>query len=696
MSTGTTPNAPAAADSSLSRLYLVWFATFAFGCNLSVELGFPLKTTVWACLGVSCLTVAAYFHATRPRPDLRLHVLLVCIGAASVAITLAPFLSLGLGGSLGTAHADGWNHVARGLFIWDYHWGTGGPLPVIYQYATHLAGTRWGASALISGLSIFTHFGDPASALTLFFLLTASATFAAFWMLGTELFADWRCALLFAVFSAVVSWTPQILAVGNYENSLFNVYPPALAAILMSIGRRPRNVPDACLGAICAAAAFTGYPEGTAVLGVLLLPFIAASVTRPQLSSATKGFFVPFAGLFAVLVAPAVIRFANLVAMRWGMAVAEPTATALRPGETLFPGLLGKHALAAFFTYGPQDPTSSWVLTAAAWTVFPLLLVFGARALLRRSWAPVAGLALLAAAAIGFGVFLRYDYGIYKVANIGTFIWAPTLFAGVAALVGAGRLADGSIVPAPRILLLASLVGAAGYTKIALDPSVTLIPSARYRALAQSPALENVGEVELRISSAIDQMWSTYYLRAIPLTSDVWRAYIGQPHVLRLIDKAEKSAPNARKVFLTDLPDEVSRRGEPRLHFTEVSRLNILSINSPYGLERTADGRRFLWVGPAPVRFRVISEVARNVCLRCAQFLIGPNAPDPSRLTLEVTDAGGVRVLTVTPTESQLPLHVAAGEQDIQIRCITPPKTVVHANGDTRSLLLGMVDPRLE
>jgi hypothetical protein len=677
-----------------SRLVIVWFSSFALTCSLCVDYGFPLQQSAWWCFAGSILVTLLYSACAARSSGVRPPGASFLVAIAVLCVVLMPYLKLGLSGSLGTSHPDGWNHTVRGLYLWQYAWGETEGLPVVYQYATHLSGTRWGASSLLAGLTIFAVPGDPTSALTLFFVITTGATLAAYWMLGSEIFPDLRLGLLFVVFASVVSWTPQILGVGNYENSLFNAYPPVICAVILSLRRRPASIPDAILAAVCSAAAFAGYPEGTAVFAVLLAPFLAVFLPKNLRPGILTRFLLPFSLVFAALAAPSLPRFLGLVLRQLGHATADPVGAALRPGETLFPGLLSAHAPSAFFAVGATEASSSWALLLAAYVFVPVTAILGVRSLANLSRCWIAASLTLAVLSFAFVLVLHYDYGVYKVANIGAFIWAPVLFAGLARLAGVDPLASHTSVPMPRLAILASMVIAACVAKTIHDPPITLVPASRYSVLAADPRLSGTDRVELRVASATDQLWATYFLRSIPLTCRQWRSYLGQPHVAEILTRAER--PDAgRRLFLHDSKLK-GLKGNPRLLLSDTAPPLLYRIENPNGVERLPDGRDFVWLGQAPIRFYIDSTSSATAQLLWDRMVFGPNSPGESTLDLEVTDAMGTRQLTLRVSDEVVPVRLSAGEQQVIVRCLTAPREVCHANQDARVLMIGLTAPRIE
>lgn len=103
----------------------------------------------------------------------------------------------------------------------------------------------------------------------------------------------------------------------------------------------------------------------------------------------------------------------------------------------------------------------------------------------------------------------------------------------------------------------------------------------------------------------------------------------------------------------------------------------------------------FLWVGNEPSSFLVYSPKLANAVLTASQVVLGPSCPGLRTRTVVVKADGKKQTFEVNDSFS-VPVSLKPGLTRIDVSCANVPTLHLLANGDTRTLLLGLVNYRVE
>ena len=121
----------------------------------------------------------------------------------------------------------------------------------------------------------------------------------------------------------------------------------------------------------------------------------------------------------------------------------------------------------------------------------------------------------------------------------------------------------------------------------------------------------------------------------------------------------------------------------------------LLAISNRYGIEKW-NGKIGFWIGKDKATVSIISSEAASVEFT-AHFIPGPSLPEKPSRDLKITsnNGSGANVYTVANEQKGFPFQVNRGENLISIEAIDQPTLTKLPNGDTRTLLIGVLDPRI-
>jgi len=122
--------------------------------------------------------------------------------------------------------------------------------------------------------------------------------------------------------------------------------------------------------------------------------------------------------------------------------------------------------------------------------------------------------------------------------------------------------------------------------------------------------------------------------------------------------------------------------------------LSILSIDSPNGIE-SKGGKKFLRIGDQPTKFFVLADKERAAVLSSEAVVMGPSIPRSKLRNLCVRSANDIQEFQVGQHFS-VSLQLRRGINEVEIWCKDRPEVVKGPNGDTRILLLGLLNYQLE
>ena len=605
-------------------------------------------------------------------------------------VVLLPYFVFGFADYPGSRLPDGWWYVVTGRHLWMYGSARDGILEPLYRYATfNLLGTRYMASASLGVLSLLDHPGDTQRSVGLFMALAlfTSATSAAA-VAASRAWPVGRSVLL--VLLVVASgWVANAVYANNYENLLALGYFPAIAALV----RLPHCSRSSwiVLGLIAAGLTCT-YPElGVAVLAVGVV-MVAERSWKDRSGLDLRGFGLA-AVVFLLLAGPhlrSTIHF-----FRSQAAVALPTGqSSLRPGETLFTGLLiQRYRPSAFWGLGGefQLPTLFGLQTTVAFLLFVLLAAGIARLLRSRDFGILGAMALPLIAAPVLIFVQHYDYGAYKMILIGWWAVVLCLVEATAsfrppwihwrvwtALSVAVCLAIPTVTLA-RSVSLALHAGGAAKVQVAFD-AVSVAPRSmeQFRSLEDVQRIVGQEPVGIFVEDWEALEWATYFLRNAHTRLGVFTGYLGTPEVRRSLESSSPHPWEGVRYILSDVEDPglvvearswtlVWRAGAFRLWDTVGGSWAIVTdIENPNSVDCT-DQRPLLWLGGGTTRLHVVAR--GETCVGVTGKLVpGPQVSQPIGRTLLVQSTfGPPRTIALTAGTNRFVASLPPGASEIDL-----------------------------
>ena len=209
--------------SPIHRWYLAPGATmlvWAIALGVGVSLGLTLRTLSGPVLALTlvvailgALDARRAWAAAKPTGLL----ILAAMPLAVMALDVAAGLSHYIGGSA----QDGWSYVAYGQYLWEWPKGTEGGLAPLHQYAAHLNGARFIASAMLGLFSPLTGAGGDTQAAAGAFVAWTLFVFGSSCAASADGLGIRRGWLVLFTATAVISpWVHTAVLIHNYDNLL--------------------------------------------------------------------------------------------------------------------------------------------------------------------------------------------------------------------------------------------------------------------------------------------------------------------------------------------------------------------------------------------------------------------------------------------------------------------------------------------
>jgi hypothetical protein len=662
------------------------FSTAVILLSGAAALRIPVRS-VSLLVSVILLTLATWliFHCRKRWPDKNCW-LFFLVGILTISYAIWPAIRKKAFVSLSD---DTWAYAAFGQYLKDYSRGTRGGLPAIDQFSVFLSGTRFGTPTLLAFISDLTGrtTAEVLTAFTWIVLFNAFAGIASFCH-STRLSAI--PVIGASIFFILCGWLPAAVVVGNLDNILLLSILPATMVRYHLFPRGKKSIETVVALAITTTACFYSYPEGVAIAGIILLPWLAGQFVRDFGNRRNWKFYVLFLVVFLVLVEPYALTFVKFLTNQ--IASVEQAAHHPFPGEGyFFPGLVTPRFVTGVFGLGGEAlyghypariPNISGFLIAA---VLLFLLLSGANRWRKRNQTLAISLLALICLAFWQGVLNRYDYGLYKILLVGSVLWIPCIFAGIE---GVSNLFAHSTKYKVQIGLSGFICIACLSVKKAnlrADHLQTLNIGI-YSSLMHLQKVIDDKPVALICDQDIDQQWSAFFLRNANLTVRRYTPYMtaavalmgharmsGEPPEYVLTDYDAKGAlwRNSRlRLLRADLPPQ------------------IVGIDAPNKLE--GNHHNFFWLGNNPVRFYITSDKEQTGCLR-ALAEPGPSRPGDDFRTVTVrSDQETARFPVSASFSCDFRLH--RGLNQVDVWCNEQRTISEIGPSDTRTLLVGLLD----
>ena len=665
------------------------------GCG--VMLGYTVEE-LWPCGYVITLVLAAYGLFSQfcrlKQIDINFILLLVLLPV----ILMFPYFFFGVFTYMGSPFLDGWSHVAQGQFLWSFPRETEGGLAPLYQYSGHLAQSRFLAQALLGFLSPLPGLpGDTraASGLSLalcFFVFASSISFFA-----SSRRIGRRLSLIYVFTTILSAWMLNLLRANNYDNALAISYLPALAGTQAYLSHDDRGQP--VLLALLAAAEVYIYPEMMPlVLGFAAL-FVLQKIFASNLGIKKWGVFLCAAViLFLVFSLPTLQFSIKVLIQQFG--ATKATVGVLRPGQNMFAYLLAPYSWMAnmwglFVPVNVGLGIESIALNMVGF-LFSALAVIGMFHRVKQGDWTIA----LFVVTIWFGALFmilkeNYDYGAYKILNMGWWASSFTVFAGVSILKARWRSAILQVAAAILLVFFLTSTGLqiSRFNNIIYPKSVVY-----YEQVHDIKKIVMDKPVLVYIDDVYTNQWSVYFLRDLDILVHPYRGYMAQKHVIPFMDRARKPAVEKIAYVLTD--SRITTAMSPKKPVWKAGKLTlwdvgsfknnyaVYSIVNPNGLEKL-NGEDLIWIGGQETRIDLWSGQNGSVVLT-GVLASGPSiSGTQERRVLFSTDNGFEKALKFDGTcNLVMAVPVRKGNNCILVRSLDDPNINVLPNGDTRPLVV--------
>jgi hypothetical protein len=625
------------------------------------------------------------------------------ITIGSVFVFLIAVLSRYLfGDTLQSGYPDTWAYCADAEYLTRFVRGTDPGIVPLYIFASTLSNTRFGSFSILAFLARVLHL-DAVHVLAYY---TAFLLCNIFWgvaLLSRLYGAKPFVSLVSGAYAAVCGLIPDTVIMGAMDNLLFlSVFP--FLIIRLQLSTTGNGAWSSIFGlAFSASAVFYAYPEGLAAAGVVFLPiFISCLLKIFRHASAWRSCLLPV-GLFILLVAPYLTTFFDH--LRNQLLIG---AAAIRVAQGALSGLISDNFLPAIFGFGDEFPggafkKSHFVLAVVCLGFLAISIVRQRR---KNRFIILSSIFLLLLCAIWQGLILRYDYGLFKFLVVGSLFTTPLLFSGIQFASQLSWLKSLSLA-APAIALLVTLCAFAERRETKRDYLSNWGPQiGPYSELKKIKKLVADSPVRLSFESAdalaygdgLDQLWAAYFLRDVNLDIPHPRLYLkGLLQRLSYRSWREDIDPSV-KFFLSNRPQKTAIWSNKRFYLATERELNRLIVDSsPNGID-AVNGEPLIWIGNSPLQLNIISEMGGPAYLSAKKVLIGPSCSEISGRNVCVKSGEKIQNIHVdktsrnSQTEFSVRVNLKPGNNKLEVWCTDKPDVLVLPNGDSRTLLVALIN----
>lgn len=479
-----------------------------------------------------------------------------------------PYFWFGLGDYLGSTAPDGWSYIAYGQYLWEYSRGAEGSLAPLYQYAAHLNGTRFIASALLAFFSpILSAPGDTqiASGFFLTWSLFAFSSACTFFVKVKKYSGFFL--FVYVSFSAFSGWLINLLWANNFDNALAISFLPALAGAIYLT--EPTNLWWGFLWGLLIAGILYIYPEmAIFVVGGAFL-FYVHRLSGEMKKKEWLALLFLSCGIAAILLVPFSKDLVTFLKSQISTSVGNP---GLRPGEGYFPELLTKEfGLLSFWGFR-KSSTAGTFLHSFVGLVLSLLAAGGSLGLLRKKeWGILGTVILLFAGSLLMIFPVRYSYGAYKLILLNWWGICFLTTEGMKQLQGFYPYRKSQWAIGILLILFLIINGATIYSKA--NRKNNILP---FKQVEQIKEIVRDEAVIVAVGDDLANEWAVYFLRDIPIYLAEYRLYMAQSHVVPLMQRAKPINLSQVRYVLVD---------SQQPHFFRTGRLySLLWSGGPYSL----------------------------------------------------------------------------------------------------------------
>jgi hypothetical protein len=662
---------------------LVVAACFIVGMRLRIDKSWPL--IAFAILLSAGMAFREFWKSKVSDRRISVKTLLTLIlGVASAGFLLWPCLTRG---AFVSVTGDAFFYSAFGQYLTDHHRGIQFGLPPIDQYATLLSETRFGTASVLGFFSVLFH-STTAEVLPVYIFLVLVNIFSGFVLLSRIFGCNRLFSLAAGLFAVICGWTPNALNIGGLDNLLFLSLFPFLVIRLELYQRGPKTWPASLGLATLAAAPFYAYPEGLVIAGSIFLAFFCKSLWTGmyQRGKAWRRYAFSIC-MVLVFISPFAFLFFTSLFQNIGIHLSKGASG-------IFPGLLSPRYLPAMFGIGQEYAGTSYSPRDLVLPIIMLIFItLGCATWVTRRKCLILALLILILMAIWQGLFLRYDYGLYKILFIGSLIWIPSLFRGGTAVA--------CFTPRPTrpiAVTLGTIIFFSGMLVQRMGQKIEwrdVKPVKWYSDLADlrhkigsRPVVLVCDEAFDQEYNDFDQEWAVFFLRHVNLKVP---KYIGYLAGFDYFMERAKSPSEPAAFVVVNKPIEGAIWKNERFSLLELGRQARLIGVQGIGSEEV-NGKPFAWLGNNDTRFFLVSKYAQTAIFSAR--LIGPGRPEDEKRRIWVS-VGGNTWQTEASGALSIQVPLKAGLNYLDIRSEDFPTVSARSKDDPKALPLGLWDYRI-
>ena len=664
---------------------------------LYVQHGIPLDKGATSTLWLLWMVTAVYgaIHVRSAFIDYgRSYILLTAI--AATALVSLGYFRYGLSDYLGSSALDGWSYVSFGEYLRHYPRGSEGGLAPLYQYASHLSGTRYVASAMLGVLippwivGVDTQMTVGALLIISIFSFALTLAYAAHTANQREL----NVPVALAVFLGVAGgWLPHALHANNYDNLLALPLAPALFAL--GSDRDFHGSGKLVLTAIFVAASIYIYPE---LSPLIVAAYIAAAIDdfigQKETNKRARFYTHLKIALIALLIASPYLKD---VVRYFGQQLSDAGKAAGRPGEGMMPGLVNYTRIwGAMWGLGDNG-----LKVGVGILLLPITFtgVYGAAT--KKYYSIITYLLIIGVLFSVMVVSKHYDYGAYKILLLGWWAIAIVLASGVKKSWECVSGFDTIKLVVCRAIITAILVTAIG---IWLKQQFMWTIEYQYKTAietreARNAIIKNQCAVQVSVFDVTLNAWLVYQLRDVKALYTEFHGYMDQPHVRALMARSNTPAGREIQCVLTDAErfaqgEEVWRDDSLKLiRGTTEQQPPDMEINAPNGREKNG-GLPFFWLDRKPVTVMLTTSLSERAHIEF-EGVAGPSVGgELKKYPQVIVESAEGRLLAFNASPSagmyKVDVHLSPGKNTLTFRLEYAGDVVTNENGDPRTLLAGI------
>jgi hypothetical protein len=669
----------------------LWSLLLEFG----LMLGYPVRHLwmIFYVLSVCLAGVGLWFaFSIRKEVNVKEFFLVILLPVA----LMFPYFWHGILQYAGSPTYDGWSYAAVGLYFWSFPPGTDGGLTPLYQYGEWFKITRFVAHALLGFLSPITGQCGDTQAISGVFLAWGLFVYSS----GAKCFINTRCIdktqqCIYVTLVVFSPWITNLLHANNYDNLLFIAYPLGLASLSQILDPERRG--SCFVIAIFVVAGLVTYPEFAPLLLLCSVIFFAQRIINSwRVVAGWMKWTVITLALCCLLLLPLTKKILTHFFHQFLMVgmISGP-----KGGSGVFPHLLdSSHFLPNVWgLYWENFQVNRSLFSAFLQLMAILLTALSAIGIYdrvrQRDWAVVIVALLLWAGAVVMIFGQEYDYGAYKMLNLG---WWAACYLAVAGAFFLARRYNTYYMKAILCCLTGAVLTITAIQIWAFDASIDPKSIDFYKQVRSVKNIIGNSGVAVYLNKELATRWAAYFLRDVPIRLENCAHHLG-PYV------AAKPRVDQTRYLLTDMNNYrmlnekgLEWSGGPYRLWNLEAAGGVSVLSNSNGLEKHGE-KDFMWLGGSGSLIEYWSQDSGTLALN-ASYSDGPSLPETAkRRILFSSDQGFEKVFEFSGTVSQtIEMPVGKGHNKLRIRPLDTPTVKVLPNGDFRPLLVGVSCVSLE